>query len=330
MFLRILIILSLTSGFAFAETEENVKQNVDAAAGGNLVVDVGFGNVEIAPGNGDKVRVEAHRMIQMNDEAREKEFFEQAPIVINKEGNTVTVRARRSDNRNWSWHGNVRMDAHYTVHVPKNFNLELKTGGGKIAVAEIAGQLHAATSGGNLHLTKLHGPVDVKTSGGAIAINDCEGPLVVRTSGGSIRDIGGAGNLDARTSGGSIDVRDFKGDTLVRTSGGELRLDNIGGKISGETNGGSVQAALVSPIPGDVELSSSAGTIVLNVPTDAACNIDARASSGAVSSELQINANQKERESLRGTMNGGGRSVVLRANAGSVVLRPAPPKTAMH
>ncbi|MDQ6859802.1 MAG: DUF4097 domain-containing protein [Verrucomicrobiota bacterium] len=330
MLFRISLILGLTSCLAIAETEENVREQVDAGAGGNLVVDVGFGTVEITPGSGDKVAIDAHRMIDMHDEASEKRFLEEAPIIIHKDGNTVSLSARRSDNRGWSWHGHINMDAKFTVHVPKNFNLDLRTGGGNISVDEVKGQLKASTSGGKLKLTKLQGPVDAKTSGGGISVAECEGPLVVKTSGGNITGNGGNGSLDARTSGGSVDVRDFKGDTLVRTSGGNLRLENISGKVSGETSGGGITASLVSPVPGDVELSSSAGSIVLNVPSDAAINVDARASSGSVSNSLPLTTTRNEREELRGAMNGGGKSVLLRANAGSVSLRPAPAKTAMH
>ncbi|MFL6540769.1 MAG: DUF4097 family beta strand repeat-containing protein [Chthoniobacterales bacterium] len=328
MILRALFVLILTAVYVFGETEENVNQQVDVGSGGNLVVDVSFGSVDIDAAGGDKVSIQAHREIDMRNEASEKQFLDEAPILISKDGNTVRLTARRKDNRGWSWHGHIEMDAKYTVHVPKNFNLDLRTGGGAISAADVTGTLKAATSGGKLKLTKLHGPIDAKTSGGGIAIADCEGALVVKTSGGGIHSTGGTGSLDARTSGGSIDVRDFKGDTLVRTSGGTLQIDNIGGKVSGETSGGSITASLISPVPGDVDLSSSAGSIVLNVPTDAAINIDARASSGAVANGLSLNTSSNERDELRGTMNGGGKSVILRANAGSVSLRPTPAKTA--
>jgi DUF4097 and DUF4098 domain-containing protein YvlB len=100
--------------------------------------------------------------------------------------------------------------------------------------------------------------------------------------------------------------------------------------VIGETSGGSISAGLISPVPGDVELTSSAGSIEVSVPTDAALNIEARASSGTVSNSLPINATRQERDELRGSMNGGGKSMTLRASAGSVSLRPAPSKTAMH
>ncbi len=325
------LLLALTTSAAFAISEENVNQTLDATSGGNLVVDVNFGTVDVASGSDNQVTIQAHRKIEASDEAKEKQFFEQAPIVISKDGNTVTIRARRASEENsWSWNGNVSMDARYTVRVPKNFNLDLKTGGGMVSARDITGQIKISTSGGKLKLAQLRGPLDARTSGGSIKMESCEGNLGVKTSGGGIHSIAGSGTLDAKTSGGSIVVRDFKGDTMVKTSGGQLTFENIGGKVIGQTSGGSISAALVSPIPGDVELSSSAGSIDLTVPSDAALTLEASAHNGSISNTLPIVATHEHKDELHGAMNGGGKSVILRSSVGSISLRPAAPKTAMQ
>ncbi len=323
MLLRALFILTLTACYVLGETEENVREQRAATAGGKLVLDVGFGEIDIAPGAADKVSLEAHRLVDFGDEKAENDFLKEAPIVVSKEGNVVTIRARRAEtNLSRTFTGLSKMDAKFTVRVPKDFLLDLHTGGGCITVAEISGELKAATSGGKLTFTKLRGPVDARTSGGSIKIESCDGPLLVKTSGGAIHADGGSGSLDARTSGGSIEVRNFKGDAVVKTSGGRLQLEDIGGKVRGETAGGSVIATLLAPVPGEVTLSSAAGSIQLNVPAEAAIDIDARASVGAIANALPLTTTRNERTELRGAMNGGGRAVVLRAQAGSVSLRP--------
>jgi len=331
MFPRIALLLAVTASAAFALSEERLNQTLDVTSGGKLVVDVGFGTIEIAPGVDNQVKIEAERKIETSDEAKEKQFLSNSPIVVSKEGNTVIISARCSEEKgSWTWTGNTRMDARYTVRVPKNFNLDLKTGGGTVSAKEITGEVKISTSGGKLKLAQLRGPVDARTSGGSIKIEDCQGTLGVKTSGGEIRSEAGSGSLDARTSGGSIVVRDFKGDTTVKTSGGQLTFANIGGKVIGHTSGGSISAALTSPIAGEVELTSSAGSIDLTIPADAALTLEADASNGTVSNSLPIVATHTERDELRGAMNGGGKSVILRSSVGSISLRPSPPKTAMQ
>lgn len=328
MLLRFALFLALAP-LALASSEEHINQELDVAPGGNLIVDVAFGTIEVSSGSNNLVTIEAYRKIETSDAAKEKEYLADVPIVINKEGNTVTIRARRVEERSWVWTGNTNMDARYTVRVPKTFNLDLKSGGGMIAANDVTGEVKVATGGGKLKLAQLKGPLDAKTSGGSIRLDECDGVLNVKTSGGEIKATAGSGSLDARTSGGSIAVRDFKGDTIVKTSGGHLTFENVRGKMSGKTSGGSITAALVSPLPGEVDLASSAGSIALTVPPDAALNLEAQTSVGTVSNDLPIVTTRCERDELRGAVNGGGKSVILHSSAGSISIRAAS-KTAMQ
>jgi DUF4097 and DUF4098 domain-containing protein YvlB len=329
MIIRVLFLLALVASTASALTEENFSQTLDGAPGGRLIVDVDFGTIDVAAGPDDKISVVAHRKIDSDNDAQEKEYFASTPVNVSKDGNTVTIRARRKDKeKNMNWSGRCNMDARYTVHVPKSFNSELRTGGGTIMVAEITGTMSADTSGGKLKFTHLKGATGATTSGGSIELNGCEGPLKVDTSGGRIDATDGNGSLEARTSGGSIVVRNFSGDTKVETSGGRLSFENVNGKIFGRTSGGSISAKLKSPVPGDVNLETSAGSIDLMVPADAGLDIEAEASSGRVTSYLPFTGTRTDRDSMKGKINGGGKSVVLRSGAGSISIKPSSPEMA--
>jgi DUF4097 and DUF4098 domain-containing protein YvlB len=329
MIIRVLFLLALAVSTAAALTEENVSQTLDGAPGGRLIVDVDFGTIDVSAGPEDKISVQAHRKIDSDNDAQEKEYFASTPVSVSKDGNTFTIRARRqSKEKNMNWSGRCNMDARYTVRVPKSFNSELRTGGGTIMVAEITGTMSADTSGGKLKFTHLKGATGATTSGGSIELNGCEGPLKVDTSGGRIDATDGNGSLEARTSGGSIVVRNFSGDTKVETSGGRLSFENINGKIFGRTSGGSISAKLKSPVPGDVNLETSAGSIDLMVPADAGLDIEAEASSGRVTSDLPFIGTRTDRDSMKGKINGGGKSVVLRSGAGSISIKPSSPEMA--
>ncbi len=154
--------------------------------------------------------------------------------------------------------------------------------------------------------------------------------MKVDTSGGRIESIDGSGTLEARTSGGSIVVRNFGGDTKVETSGGRLAFENINGKITGRTSGGSITARLRSPVPGDVDLETSAGSIEVTVPPDAGLNVEAETSSGRVTSDLPFVGTRTDRDSMKGQINGGGKSLLLRSGAGSISIKPAGAEVAAH
>jgi hypothetical protein len=330
MIIRILFLLVLAAVPAFALSQENVSQTLDGAPGGRLIVDVDFGTIDVAAGPDDKISVQAHRKIDSDNEAQEKDYFASTPVTVTKEGNTITIRARRQNkDKSLNWNGRCSMDARYTVKVPKSFNSELRTGGGTIVVAELTGTMSADTSGGKLKFTHLKGPTGATTSGGSIELNACEGPLKVDTSGGRIEAVDGSGSLEAHTSGGAIVVRNFAGDAKVETSGGRLAFENINGKIFGRTSGGSISAKLKSPVPGDVNLETSAGSIDVLVPPDAGLDVEAEASSGRVTSDLPFTGTRTDRDSMKGKINGGGKALVLRSGAGSISIKPAAAEVAI-
>ena len=97
MIIRILFLIFLAAASAFGLSEENVSQSLDGAPGGRLIVDVDFGTIDVSAGADDKITVQAHRKIDSDNDAQEKEYLASAPVTVSKEGNTVTIRARRQN-----------------------------------------------------------------------------------------------------------------------------------------------------------------------------------------------------------------------------------------
>jgi hypothetical protein len=314
------LLLSLSASVA---SEENLSQHIDVTPGGKLVVDVEFGTIQVGAGADEKIALEAHRRVEFGDETKEKEYLAAAPITVTKEGNVVTVRARRKESWiDWNF-GHSKMDASYTLHVPKKFDLDLQTSGGDIAAVDVSGSLKAHTSGGKLEFADLEGPLTANTSGGSIRVEGCRCPTEIKTSGGDISVLNNAGVLHAKTSGGRIEVHNLSGDADLETSGGDLILEKIRGKLIGKTSGGSIRTSIPAEVVGDLQLRTSAGNIDLAVPENAALDIDARTSVGRVISELPLATSESGHEHLRGTLNGGGKSVILKTLAGNITLKRA-------
>ncbi len=331
MFLRSSLILFAITASCLASTEENVTKQIDAAAGGKLIVDVDLGTIEIAPGADGKVAIEAKRKIDSANEAQEKEYFAATPLTVIQEGNTVTIRAqRKEEHHSWTWNGNVSMDARYTVRLPKSFNVDLQTGGGAILATDISGTIKAKTNGGKLRFKGLQGPIEGKTNGGDVDVAGCAGPTQIATNGGTIEVNDGSGSLDASTSGGHVAVRNQAGDAIVKTSGGRLQLENVRGNLVGKTSGGSISAILFPATAGDVKLETSAGSIDVVVPTSAAFNLDARAHSGGVVCSLPSDPAQTEEGELRASVNGGGKALILHSGAGSIKIHADGRETAQR
>ena len=329
-----LLFVSLTTAGALGATEENVHETRPAQAGGTLVVEVDFGSIEVAPGESDKVVIDAHRKVEMSSKEKEEEYLAAAPIRITTEGDKVMVRAVRKHeslgNQFWQMMGHTRTEGHYRIKVPASFNVDLDTSGGGVSANGLSGEVKVDTSGGDLNFGQIHGDIHANTSGGNVTAKDCEGVTDLDTSGGRIEETGGRGNLKVDTSGGNVTVLNRVGDTKVESSGGKLRLGNISGKLNAETSGGSVSAILPSPVAGDVRLETSGGSITVLTPPNAALTIDAETSAGRVRSDLPISRRNSESDSLKGTLNGGGTKLVLRSSAGSIDIVSAEKETAQQ
>ncbi|MGB7745907.1 MAG: DUF4097 family beta strand repeat-containing protein [Verrucomicrobiia bacterium] len=318
-----LLLLTLTSCAALAATEEQTNKTFQVQPGGKLVVDVDFGSIDVSTNSPNAVTINAWRKVTRGSAEEEQKFLSENPVVIVQDGNTVTIRAHLKTKEKFHWFNGSknRNEAKYTIQVPAQFNAQISTSGGGIAASDVTGEVKADTSGGGLRFMRLHGPLNGDTSGGGIRVTDCEGPIKIDTSGGGIEVTGGAGTLNGDTSGGSITVKNFNGPVSVDTSGGGITIENVAGKIKGDTSGGSIHAVLLAPLPGDVSLSTSGGGVTVKVPAQAAFNLDAEATGGGVHCDLPVTVQGKrERDQLKGPVNGGGPVLRLETSGGGVYV----------
>lgn len=320
--------LLLAQPLLTAATEERVDRRFTVPTSSRLVVDVDFGAIEIVTNATSEVKVDVLRKVSAASEKKEKEFLAERPLTLDLEGGTVSVRVRKPGKISASWGWNrIKTEGFYRITVPADCQVTLKTAGGHIHVTGVQTEVHAATSGGSLRFTAIRGAIHGKTAGGSIAVSDCVGETEVDTSGGTISVRGGSGALQADTAGGAIRVVQYAGPVQVETSGGSITLENIGGKISGNTSGGSISAVLLGPpLPGEVDLATSGGSVNVTVPASLAFSLDAETSSGGVRSEVPVEFSGKpKRDRLVGPVNGGGPTVRLRTSGGSISVRKASP-----
>ena len=296
----------LTTG-AMAESEQ---RSFDVSAGGRFVLDADWGRVEVETWDRDAVDV----VVEPTTELESLEFDE--------EQGTITVRARKKERSLLRW---LRSDDApvFQVTVPRRFDLDLKTAGGKIGIADIDGDIVARTAGGNLVIGEVTGSVHGRTAGGSIRIDEAKGPVDARTSGGTIR-IGRVGApVDARTTGGSIHIDDAQGSVSAHTTGGSIRLGDVGGTLDAKTTGGSIHATIAQQPKGDSRLRTTGGSITLALADDLKLDIDARTTGGRVNADLPDTAPEStSKSSLVVAVNGGGPKLSLRTTGGSIRLSP--------
>jgi hypothetical protein len=302
-----LVLWLITSVAATAATPEQPNPRIAVQPGGKLILDVDSGAIVVTTNGTGKVAVDVWRR--------------EHSVSFAQEGGTVTVRSPLGDRPGGPSQEQPQSEAIYTISVPAQFDAQLNNASNDdITVSNITGAVKVTSNGGGFQFAHLRGRLDGETAGGGIQVRHCEGDLRLQSSGGAVSVTGGGGSLKAETS-GVIHVEGFHGYVQVESGGSVMKLEKVIGKIEAATAHGPILAVLPSPLPDDVRLSSSGGDVTVSIPESAAFTLDADTSGGVLKSDFTLVGSKKERDHVKGTVNGGGKSVVLRTGGGSIHIK---------
>jgi Putative adhesin len=181
------------------------------------------------------------------------------------------------------------------VNVPRNYTLDVSTGGGNIEADDIDGRVALITAGGNISAGSIGGSARLESeSGGHISVKNVSGDLTATTGGGHITTGSIAGNATLRTTGGHIRVASVEGVAHLETGGGNVTLQHSGTELIAETTGGQIEvgeaAGLVRAktggggirvvrVSGPTNLQTAGGSIYL---TQVDSSVKASASAGGI------------------------------------------------
>jgi len=318
---KLLALALLVAGGATAKAEQDViTKTFPVKAGGKLILNVDRGSVHITTSDSDKVDIKVTRELKNGSTAEAKKVFEQHKIEISSEDNEVKIEARNPQKGFGFSNPFNRLHVDYAIAIPAKFDVDLKTAGGNIEVADLDGKADVNTSGGNLKLGAIKGPLKAHTSGGHITVTKSDGDANVDTSGGDLRLGEIEGNLVAHTSGGNITLERTKGSVKASTSGGDIRVKDAYGPVNAHTSGGNVSAQLNTQPTADCSLKTSGGNVDVLLASNLALDLDAHTSGGRVNSDFPGTLN-KEKTRLTAKINGGGTALAVETSGGNVSIR---------
>jgi hypothetical protein len=251
------------------------------------------------------VKVVAKEHIRAGSEADADALLLKLDLVIEQRGDEIVATASyaRDDNFHFGSWPPVQVD--FIITAPSRASVDLKTSGGDITVGDLAGPVRARTSGGEIRLGKIASDIDASTSGGNVRIDE------------------GLGNVRLSTSGGNIAAGRVAGPAELKTSGGDIRVDQVESTLSAHTSGGDVQAVFTGPIKGDCSLSTSGGKVKATVGGTAGFRLEASTSGGEVNAPgltITIDSGGQGKSRLSGAVNGGGPLLKLHSSGGDIVV----------
>jgi hypothetical protein len=337
-----LLLLCALQLFAQKNTEPYTISRFAEAKITNVKAETSGGNISIVGETAGSPRVEVfieagnnRKENQLTKEEIRQRLESDYEFKVSVTGGTLSAIAKpKRNDRNWDWRRQLSIS--FKIFVPKNISSDLATSGGNIDLSDLNGTQEFRTSGGNLVLNTLSGKLDGRTSGGNIVIKNskddidlatsggnvtaenCSGRLDLSTSGGNLHLSGLKGNIHATTSGGGVRADHVSGDLLAHTSGGSITLKEIDGGIDAATSGGNIDVSL-SSVTKNVKLSNSGGNIYLQLPKNK--GMDLRLTGESIRAETIANfKGVQDKEKIEGSVNGGGASVRVNANSGTIRL----------
>ncbi|MEN3368367.1 MAG: hypothetical protein V7609_510 [Verrucomicrobiota bacterium] len=269
--------------------------------GGLLTFDADIGYGEVETGDYESVRIEFKSYYKVETAEEVEELYDKIAIEMSQTDNNVKVTVRFADNGNQTQRDKVRLN--FKLHMPRKFNLDLRTGG-NVGIDDVDGTVRASTTAGYLALGNVTGPATATSKGGSLKIGNI------------------GGDLETRSEGGSTTIGKVGGRVVSVTEGGSLSIKEAVGAIDATVNAGSVTAYMPNSPRSDCRITANAGGIDLRLGESVAVTIDAACTAGTVMSDFKIAAKKggSNRNELKGDMNGGGPLLVLRATKGSIHL----------
>lgn len=207
-------------------------------------------------------------------------------IEESQNGDRVTLNVK-APKWNWSfWHGRNK-SVHIDVRVPRDLDLDVRTGDGNVSSRQVSGRISIDTGDGNVTADSLKGDIRMHSGDGHIEGSNLDGSLNVDTGDGHISVRGRFDTLNLRTGDGSIEA----------------------------------EAASGSKISNSWTLHSGDGHINLRLPGDFHANLDAHTGDGQITLDIPISVSGSlSHSSIRGRINGGGGMLNVSSGDGSIHL----------
>ena len=192
------------------------------------------------------------------------------------------------------------------VEVPVGTNLEVRTVAAGVTAGDYRGSLDLRGEGGSFFVGSVRGDVLARTTSGSITVGEVEGAA------------------DLRTATGSILTGKLRGPAKLCSANGGIEVQQAYDTLKIEGDDAEIILGISDPLPKEVDVRTSAGTITLNIDRNLPLTIDAATRLlGKVRTrglDPVVRRGSFNQSSLLADFNGGGEPVKLRTSWGSILL----------
>lgn len=175
----------------------------------------------------------------------------------------------------------------------------------------------------NLEVRVPHGTsVEVSASNGRVIVEGIRGSVRARSTNGSVCIVDVVGDIEAGTTNAKVTCTGTCGRLLARSSNGKIELEDHSGSVDASTSNGLIRASMGEVGREGIQLATSNGRIVLELPEQVDAEVDIRVDNGVIRNDRSLCKAIRERSGqVRGRLGNGGAPIKLRTSNGSISLR---------
>ena len=268
------------------------------------------GDIRVTTGRGNQVRIEAIKRVRHRDAAEAKRLLSALRIEVAQVGGRIEVRTVYPRVTR-GFNGSVD----YTITVPQNAALSLKTVSGDVSVNGVHGEVRAESVSGDVEVIATPNLALAKTVSGDVRARDISSTsLTLGTVSGTVVASGlKVRTLDASSVSGDLQLSNLQVERLTaKTLSGEITFEGSlvrGGRYEFNAHSGDVRLMLTSNTPGfELDASTFSGSVRSDFPVTLRSTNDGAGRRGSAN------------RALRGTYGDASAILALRSFSGSVVI----------
>lgn len=256
--------------------------------GQRLHVALDLGNVIIKTGNSGKVDYKIH--LEVNSAEKDAQRLLRN-FVVSAKGTPDGIFFR---GQTFGHQPSGRLWVTVEFSIPKNYSVDVVTGGGNIQTDDMNGRVSLVTAGGTIIAGNIQGHAHLETAGGHLTVKNVNGDLIAISGGGHITTGAISGSANLHTNGGHIRAESIHGLARLSTGGGNISVEHSGSELVADTVGGQIEvgesAGLVKAknggggirvvrVSGPTNLETAGGSIYL---TQVDSDVKASTSTGGI------------------------------------------------
>ncbi len=216
--------------------------------------------------------------------------------------------------------------ADITVRVPAGGEAAIYLGAGRLASADVRGDLRLDTHAAPVEVTGHTGPLVCDTGSAGVAVTGAVGDLLVDTGSGSVRVAdhrGGTLTVDTGSGGVRIEGAETPHLLVDTGSGGVTAHAVVADVVEIDTGSGGVELDLVRLAGGEHVIDTGSGSVRVQLPADASATIAVDTGSGGIEHAMPGGVVVREgRGELELRVGGGEARMLIDTGSGSVTVAP--------